>query len=119
MIAEYPDADHPLQTPHKGGDFHPATWIFWVIEIERQEEAKIMYPLITQELAEVRHSDQLKAAEHRRLISCLRAGQPSMIDRLLEKTGDLLAMTGGQLQERRVSQRTGRLASAEKKSAVP
>ncbi len=69
-----------------------------------------MYPLIAQELAEARHSDQLKEAEHRRLISRLRAGQPSMIDRLLEKTGDLLAMTGGQLQERRVSQRIGRLA---------
>ncbi len=73
-----------------------------------------MHPLIAQELAEARHSDRLKEAEHHRLISRLRAGQPSMIDRLLEKTGDLLAMTGGQLQERRVSQGTGRLASAEK-----
>ena len=73
-----------------------------------------MHPLIMQELAEGRHSDHLKEAEHRRLISRLRAGQPSMIDRLLEKTGDLLTVTGGRLKERRVSQRTGRLASAER-----
>ncbi len=72
-----------------------------------------MYPLIAQELAEARHSDQLKEAEHRRLISRLRAGQPSMIDRLLEKTGDLLTRTGGRLQARRALQRTGKLASAE------
>ena len=72
-----------------------------------------MHPLIMQELAKTRQSDLMKEAEHRRLISRLQAGQPTMIDRLLEKTGDLLTRTGGRLQARRALQRTGKLASAE------
>ena len=71
-------------------------------------------PIIMQELAKARQRDLLEEAERRRLISRLRAGQPSMIDRLLEKLGDLLTRTGGQLQVRRAIQRTGILASAEK-----
>jgi hypothetical protein len=37
-----------------------------------------------------------------------------LIDRLLEKTGDLLTRAGGRLQERRALQIAGKLASAEK-----
>jgi len=72
-----------------------------------------MHPLTMQELVKTRQSDLMKEAEHRRLISRLQAGQPTMIDRLLEKTGDLLTRTGGRLQARRPLQRTGKLASAE------
>ncbi len=72
-----------------------------------------MHPIIMQELAKTRQSDLLKEAEHRRLISRLRADQPTMIDRLLVKFGDVLARTGGRLQARRALQRTGKLASAE------
>ncbi len=85
-----------------------------VSEIERQEEAKSMHPIIMEELVEARENELLEEAEHRRLVSQLRAGQPSLIDHLLEKMGDLLTRTGGRLQERRAIQRTGKLASAEK-----
>ncbi len=74
----------------------------------------MMNPIIMLELAKARQSDLMKEAEHRRLISLLRAGQPSIIDRLLEKTGDLLTGAGERLQKRRALQGTGKLASAEK-----
>ena len=73
-----------------------------------------MHPIIMQELAKARQSELLEEAERRRLVSRLRAGQPSMIDRLLERTGDLLTRVGGRLQERRALPRTRKLASAEK-----
>jgi hypothetical protein len=72
----------------------------------------MMHPTIMHELAKARHRDLLEEAERHRLVSRLQASQPSMIDRLLEKTGDFLTRTGGRLQERRAPQRTGALASA-------
>ena len=72
----------------------------------------MMHPTIMHELAKARQRDLLEEAERHRLVSQLRAGQPSLIDRLLDKTGDLLTRTGGRLQERRALHRTRKLASA-------
>ena len=73
-----------------------------------------MHPTIMQESTKARQRDLLEEAEHRRLLGRLRAGQPGMIDRLLEKLGDLLIRTAGRFQVRHDLQRTGILVSAEK-----
>ena len=79
-----------------------------------EEVTETMHPHTLHELAKARQSDLLREAQHRRLVALARAGQPSLMARLLERLGGLLIKVGERLRKRPTPQNTGPLGWAEK-----
>jgi hypothetical protein len=57
-----------------------------------------MFPTNYDEIAKARRADLLREAEKERLIKIAQAGQPTLIDSIQIKIGEVLTKTGGRLQ---------------------
>ncbi len=57
-----------------------------------------MFPMNYDEIAKARRADFLREAEKERLIKIAQAGQPTLIDSIQIKIGEVLTKTSGRLQ---------------------
>lgn len=59
-----------------------------------------MIPMNYDEITKARRADLLREAEKERLIKIAQAGQPTLIDSIQIKIGEVLTKTGGRLQNK-------------------